>query len=277
MANDGYTDLILGELVDLLDHVVREQVGNSLADQMQKIRSLALERRAGIPTAGPRLVEEFGRLDPEELASIVRWLSLFFDLANLSEENQRVNVLRQREDDARQQGLQRRESVAATIAELQQQGMSASNMQNWLNRLQIEPVFTAHPSEAKRRTIRQLLRHVRQLIPLDRTSFDRQTRSELLSALTVLWQSDFVRPGPPPVMNEVSRGVYFASTLWDVVPRTYSEMRTALREAYPQHEFQVPRFLSFGSWIGGDRDGHPFVTAEVTAQSLLRLRRAAIE
>ena len=277
MANDGYTDLILGELVDLLDHVVREQVGNSLADQMQKIRSLALERRAGIPTAGPRLVEEFGRLDPEELASIVRWLSLFFDLANLSEENQRVNVLRQREDDARQQGLQRRESVAATIAELQQQGMSASNMQNWLNRLQIEPVFTAHPSEAKRRTIRQLLRHVRQLIPLDRTSFDRQTRSELLSALTVLWQSDFVRPGPPPVMNEVSRGVYFASTLWDVVPRTYSEMRTALREAYPQHEFQVPRFLSFGSWIGGDRDGHPFVTAEVTAQSLLRLRRAAID
>lgn len=277
MDGDQYTDIVLGELVELLDHVVREQVGDALADRMRKIRSLALERRAGIPDTGRRLAAEFERLSPSDLESVIRWLSLFFDLANLSEENQRVMVLKKREADAKQKGTQRNESVAATIANLQQSGMSATAMQSWLNRLWIEPVFTAHPSEAKRRTIRQLLRRVRRLLPLGGTEFSDQTRLELLSALTVLWQSDFVRPGPPPVMNEVSRGVYFASTLWNVVPRTYSEIRAALQAAYPEHEFQVPRFLSFGSWIGGDRDGHPLVTADVTVQSLQRLRRAAID
>lgn len=277
MEQPGYTDEVLHELVDLLDHVVREQVGNQLADQMHKIRSLALERRAGIPGAGRKLVDEFRRLQPQELASVIRWLSLFFDLANLTEENQRVEVLRQREAAARDRGEYRKESVAATIFAFKEAGMKAGELQEWLNRLCIEPVFTAHPSEAKRRTIRQLLRHVRQLIPLESSGITNPIRTELLSNLTVLWQSDFVRPGPPPVMNEVSRGVYFASTLWDVVPKTYSEVRTALQEAYPQHEFQVPRFLSFGSWIGGDRDGHPLVTAEVTAKSLTRLRQAALD
>ncbi|MGB1817890.1 MAG: phosphoenolpyruvate carboxylase, partial [Rubripirellula sp.] len=75
----------------------------------------------------------------------------------------------------------------------------------------------------------------------------------------------------------VSRGVYFASTLWDVVPQTYRELRTALQTAYPQHHFEISPFLSFGTWIGGDRDGHPFVTAEVTQKTFARLRRAALE
>ncbi|MGB1706748.1 MAG: phosphoenolpyruvate carboxylase, partial [Rubripirellula sp.] len=71
--------------------------------------------------------------------------------------------------------------------------------------------------------------------------------AELLANLTVLWQSDLVRPDRPPVMSEVSRGVYFASTLWDVVPQTYRELRTALQTAYPQHHFEISPFLSFGT------------------------------
>ena len=268
------TDASLDHLVEQLDLVIREQVGESLADTMYRIRQLAIERRAGLPDAEARLVNELGRLETSDLRAVIRWLSIFFDLANVAEERQRIQVLEKRNQQAMRDGVPRGESIAAAILELKQQGITSSEMQRWLDRLKIEPVFTAHPSEAKRRTTRQLLRRVRKLL----SSEDSQaTSSELLACLTVLWQSDLVRPDRPPVMSEVSRGVYFASTLWDVVPQTYRELRRALKVAFPEHHFEIPAFLSFGSWIGGDRDGHPFVTAEVTRSTLDRLRRAALE
>lgn len=270
-------DRTLDRLVERLDLVVREQVGESLANTMQRIRRLAVERRAGLPDAESRLVDELNALNPTEMRAVICWLSLFFDLANVAEERQRISVLENREHQARAKGVPRRESIAGAVADLQQQGMSASEMQRWLDRLRIEPVFTAHPSEAKRRTIRQLLRRTRQLLPEIDESVSELVEEELLANLTVLWQSDLVRPERPPVMSEVSRGVYFASTLWHVVPQTYRELRSALHAAFPQHNFEIPRFLSFGSWIGGDRDGHPFVTAEITKKTFARLRRAALE
>ncbi|MCA9212242.1 MAG: phosphoenolpyruvate carboxylase, partial [Planctomycetales bacterium] len=270
--NDGTLD----RLVEHLDLVIREQVGESLADTMQRIRRLAIERRAGLPDAEPRLVDELQRLDTVQMRAVIRWLSMFFDLANVTEERQRIDILQSRDGESRANGIPRGESIAQAIIELCEQGMSASEMQRWLDRLKIEPVFTAHPSEAKRRTTRQLLRRIRELLPTIEADSD-SGEAELLANLTVLWQSDLVRPDRPPVMSEVSRGVYFASTLWDVVPQIYQELRTALQTAYPQHHFEVPSFLSFGSWIGGDRDGHPFVTAEITRQTFARLRRAALE
>ncbi len=270
-------DQTLDRLVDHLDIVVREQVGESLADTMQRIRRLAVERRAGLPDAESRLVDELKRLNAPEMRAVIRWLSLFFDLANVAEERQRIEVLENRDDAARANGIPRSESIAQAVLQLQQQGMSASVMQRWLDRLKIEPVFTAHPSEAKLRTTRQLLRRVRQLLPKLATSESDSAETELLANLTVLWQSDLVRPDRPPVMSEVSRGVYFASTLWDVVPQTYQDLRNALHTAYPKHHFEIPQFLSFGTWIGGDRDGHPFVTAVITRKTFARLRRAALE
>jgi phosphoenolpyruvate carboxylase len=275
--NRTSNDPTLDRLVERLDLVVREQVGESLADTMQRIRRVAVERRAGLPDAESRLVDELKQLAPTEMRAVIRWLSLFFDLANVAEERTRIDVLKTREGAARASGIPRAESITAAVVELQQQGLSAAEMQRWLDRLKIEPVFTAHPSEAKRRTTRQLLRRIRQLLPNIDAADSESAEAELLANLTVLWQSDLVRSDRPPVMSEVSRGVYFASTLWDVVPKTYREFRTALTTAYPQHHFEVPQFLSFGTWIGGDRDGHPFVTAEITKKTFARLRRAALE
>ncbi|MCC9603643.1 phosphoenolpyruvate carboxylase [Stieleria sp. JC731] len=275
--NSKANDETLDHLVEQLDLVVREQVGESLADTMHRIRRLAFERRAGFPEAESRLVDELKRLTPIEMRSVIRWLSLFFDLANVAEEQQRIEVLKQRDDAARVNGIPRSESIAHAIDTIKKQGMPASEMQRWLDRLQIEPVFTAHPSEAKRRTTRQLLRRVRELLAQIAAENSESAEAELLANLTVLWQSDLVRPDRPPVMSEVSRGVYFASTLWDVVPKTYRELRSALQKTYPDHHFEIPRFMSFGTWIGGDRDGHPFVTAEVSRNTFARLRRAALE
>lgn len=273
--NSTDNDQRLDQLVEQLDLVIREQVGESLADTMNRVRRLAVERRAGLPEAETRLIEELKRLTPEDLRAVIRWLSMFFDLANVAEERQRIEVLEGRNRAATIDGVPRSESIAAAIVELKNQGHSAPDVQRWLDRLRIEPVFTAHPSEAKRRTTRQLLRRIRQL--LAKGGMTPEDVSELLASLTVLWQSDLVRPDRPPVMSEVSRGVYFASTLWDVVPQTYRELRLALKKSYPEHHFEIPAFLSFGTWIGGDRDGHPFVTAEITQLTFRRLRRAALE
>ena len=275
--NQTIKDAMLDRLVEGLDLVVREQVGESLADTMQRVRRLAIERRAGLPDAEPRLVDELTRLEPADLRSVIRWLSLFFDLANVSEERQRITVLKSRDTAARVEGIPRSESIGEAVEELRQQGLPASAMQRWLDRLKIEPVFTAHPSEAKRRTTRLLLRQIRQLLPDMEASEANVFEADLLANLTVLWQSDSVRPERPPVMSEVSRGVYFATTLWEVVPQTYRELREALHTAYPHHHFEIPPFLSFGTWIGGDRDGHPFVTKEITKRTFARLRRAALE
>lgn len=267
----------LDQLVDLLDTVVREQVGESLADTMQRIRRLAIERRAGLPDAEQRLTAELSRLTNAELRAVIRWLSLFFDLANVAEDRQRISVLRKRARDARRQGAPREESIASAVHRLKRQGLAAEDVQRWLDRLRIEPVFTAHPSEAKRRTTRQLLRRIRRRLPALGGPDVREAERALLAELTVLWQTDFVRPERPPVMSEVSRGLFFAATLWDVVPEIYRELRDSLAETYPHHHFEVPPFLSFGTWIGGDRDGHPFVTADITRKTLARLRREALE
>lgn len=264
-------------LVDRLDLVVREQVGEALADTMQRIRRLAIERRAGLPDAEPRLVEQLKRLAPNEIRAVIRWLSMFFDLANVVEDSKRIRILQARDSQARREGRPRGESIGAAVVQLQQQGVSAAEMQRWLDRLQIEPVFTAHPSEAKRRTTRQLLRKIRQLVPAYDGAGSDALEAKLMADLTALWQSDLVRPDRPPVMSEVSRGVYLASTLWDVVPQIYRELRAALQSAYPDHHFELTPFLAFGSWIGGDRDGHPLVTAEISRRTFARLRRAALE
>ena len=267
----------LDHMVELIDLVLREQLGEALADKMQRICRLADERRAGLPDAENRLLEELKRLTSSQLKAVIRWLNMFFDLANVVEDRQRIDVLEARDQDAKIHGVPRHESIAAAIQIFSDQGMSASEVQRWLDGLMIEPVFTAHPSEAKRRTTRQLLRRVRDLLPELSKEELCSVETELLANLTALWQSDLDRDDRPPVMSEVSRGLYFASTLWNVVPQIYEELRKALFNAYPHHHFEIPRFLSFASWIGGDRDGHPFVTADITQKTFVRLRRAALE
>ena len=277
VQTSAYPESDMEHMIELIDLVLREQVGESMADRMQRIRRLAIERRSGLPDAEARLLKELHRLNNSQLKDVIRWLSMFFDLANAVEDRKRIDVLKARDDAALTNGIPRNESISSAITELSRQGMPASEVQRWLDRLWIEPVFTAHPSEAKRRTTRQLLKTVRDLIPKLSQADNCTVERELLANLTVLWQSDLVRADRPPVMSEVSRGLHFASTLWEVVPQIYSELRQSLHKAYPHHHFEIPVFLTFASWIGGDRDGHPFVTSDITRKTFIRLRRAALE
>jgi len=267
-------------LGDLLGAVITELAGQSAFDLVEKVRVAARERRGGSHEAESALADTIAGLTLDEARTVARSFSIFFDLANIAEDRQRVRVLRERE-------LQRfpepvSESLAAAVVELKQRGLSPEQVQKALDKLSIELVFTAHPSEAKRRSIRAKLRRMRHalqeldridLLPRERLRLEQDLRSEL----SVLWQTEFLRPIKPTVLDEVERGLSIMPRLWEVVPQVYEALRRGLAETYPGHDFALPVFLQFGSWMGGDRDGNPFVTSDVTASTLCRLRNEAIE
>ena len=244
------TETVLESLVELLDYIVREQVGESLSDTMERIRRLSIERRSGLPGAEKKLIDELNRLTDQDLRAVIRWMSMFFDLANIAEDLTRIEVLKDRERHGLANGVPRDESVAHAIRELREYGLSASDVQRWFDRLCIEPVFTAHPSEAKRRTTRTLLRRIRSRVDIPEWPLGNDARDALLADLTTLWQSDLVRPERPPVLSEVDRGLLLADTLWNVIPEVYRDVRACLAKEYPMHHFDVGSIVRFGSWIG---------------------------
>ena len=280
MISDNLLHRDVRLLGDMLGRVINDLAGRSAFELVERIRRLALERRGGSAPAEAELAAEIAAIDRASAAIVARAFSIFFDLANIAEDRQRVRVLRAREQEREPAPLS--ESLGAAIARLKQQGYSAQMLQQALDALAIELVFTAHPSEAKRRSIRAKLRRMRHslqeydrsdLLPRERRTLEHN----LLGELTAMWQTEFLRPQRPTVLEEVERGLSIMPRLWEVVPQVYQAMRRALAEHFPGHAFRLPVFLRFGSWMGGDRDGNPHVTAAVTEQTLCRLRNAAID
>jgi phosphoenolpyruvate carboxylase len=267
-------------LTDLLDDVVERLAGSAALELVTEIRELARARRAGSVESERALAARIETLSEDQARLAARAFSVYFDLMNIAEDRQRVRVLREREQTRFPEPLS--ESLAAGIAELRGLGFAATEVAAALERLRIDLVFTAHPSEAKRRSIRAKLRRMRyalqeldrpDLLPRERARHEADLRSEL----TVIWETDFLRPARPTVLDEVERGLSIMPRIWEAVPQVHAALRQSLAEHYPDDAFDPPAFLRFGSWMGGDRDGNPFVTADVTARTLLRLRQAAID
>jgi phosphoenolpyruvate carboxylase len=280
MVNDDLLRRDVRLLEGVLEGVIVELAGQETFDRLAVIRRLARERRGGEHAAEQPLAERIESLEPATARDVVQAMTIYFDLVNIAEDRQRVRVLRDRERTSFPEPLG--ESLAAGLKELRQLGLGPAEVQQALDRLAIELVFTAHPSEAKRRSIRARLRRMRaclkrldtaDILPREKATLE----SELRSELAILWQSDFLRPSRPTVLDEVERGLSIMPRLWSAVTDVYAALRRGLAATFPEAHFTIPRFLSFGSWMGGDRDGNPFVTAEITEQTLIRLRRAAID
>lgn len=266
-------------LGDMLGGVITDLAGEQAYELVEQIRLVARERRAGKPTAEQELTSLIESLSDVQIRTVARAFSLYFDMANIAEDRQRVRVLRNREKKDAPEPLS--ESLAAAIRGLSEQGVRAESVQEILAGVSIELVFTAHPSEAKRRSIRAKLRRMRHALQeLDRSDLlpreRQQHEAELRSELGILWRTEFLKPMRPSVLEEVDRGMSIMPRLWKVIPEVYQALRRALGQYYPGHEFCLPVLVTFGSWMGGDRDGNPNVTASVTAATLCRLRNAAI-
>jgi phosphoenolpyruvate carboxylase len=276
-------------LGDLLGETIVEQEGRPLFDLVEEVRGLAKAHRAGDEGAGERLLRRVEALPLAESRGVVKAFATYFKLVNAAEEQERVRVLRRREREAHAAGSSATETIGAAVVELRESGVTAEEMQSLLDRLLIMPVFTAHPTEAKRRTILTKLARIADVLRrLDLGSpspeEERAAHEVLREELVSLWQTEETRAYKPDVMDEVRNGLYyFETTLHDLAPEIVASLERAVAAHYPG--LRVPlTFLRFGSWIGGDRDGNPFVSAAVTEEALrahhdlaLRLLRRGIE
>ena len=275
MKNDISANIRM--LGDLLGETIVYQEGEAAFELEEDIRSLAKQWRNGDASAQDRLAEVMpkliGNLDLSE--STLKAFLTYFQLINLAEERQRVDVLNQRAEKAFQSGQPMDETIASALETLKEEGVSPSDLQEFFQTMEIVPVFTAHPTESKRQTIREILREVTELIRQmnrgDILSKEKARLRELLhDYITLLWQTAETRQRRPTVMDEVrNTGLYFFEhTLFDLVPQIYEELEQSLEDTWPDEKFDVPSFLSYGTWIGGDRDGNPFVTIDTTVEAL---------
>ncbi len=266
----------------ILGETIKEQEGEGLFDLVETIRALAKAHRDGDEPAGTQLLALVEGLPLTQARGVVKAFATYFQLVNLAEEQERVRVLYQRTDQADQQDIPRGESIAAAILRLYEEELSADDIQVLLDHLFIMPVFTAHPTEAKRRVVLTKLNRLREsLYQLDFHKLTIYQESEIINQLreemASLWQTDETRPRKPTVLDEARNGLYyFDSTLFELIPQIYRELEEALEKYYPNHSFNIPIFLRYGSWIGGDRDGNPFVTLEVTEEVLREQKKQVL-
>ena len=246
----------------------------------ERAAALGKRGRAGDLAAARELEELVTALSLEDAQVLIRSLSRWFQLMNLAEDNERVRRLRRRErglGDAPRAG-----SLRAAVTHLAERGVSAAELREMLEGAELRLVMTAHPTEARRRTtVEKLARIFARLRDLDERppvpDDEAEARRAIAGTIQELWGSDEVRAASPTPADEVHGGlVYFASTLHRVVPELYRELEAAVEACYPGEGIAVPPLITFGSWMGGDRDGNPNVTAEVTASALEMMRVACL-
>ncbi|MEZ4619693.1 MAG: phosphoenolpyruvate carboxylase [Caldilineaceae bacterium] len=265
-------------LGNLLGETIIEQEGQALFELEEEIRNLAKAWR----TEGDWRIfqEQIDQLlrnliaEPDQALAVLKAFTTYFQLINLAEEQQRVHVLRDRAQRSHEQNVPMNETIAHALQRLREEGLGGNEMRELLARLFIMPVFTAHPTESKRRTILLKLKAIadalydlnyRTLLPTEEDEIVQEVRENIV----LLWQSDESRDRRPTVMDEVREGLfYFEATLFHLIPRIYQELERALTDYYPGEAFSIPDFLRYGSWIGGDRDGNPFVTLDVTEEAM---------
>jgi phosphoenolpyruvate carboxylase len=271
----------IGLLGGLLGQVIQAQERPEAFALEERARTLGKALRSGEETAGEQLAVLVAGLSIEEATVLVRAFTSYFRLVNLAEDNERVRRIRARE--RKEFPAPRRGSLREAIGIIAARGTSPESLRELLTQAEIRLVLTAHPTEARRRTtVAKLARIFAAIRELDDRNVAAEelarTRARLASTIQELWSSDEIRAISPTPLDEVRAGlVYFHSTLFEAVPRLYQELEDAVESAYPGARIVVPPLLSFGSWIGGDRDGNPNVTAAVTLQALGLMRQTALD
>ena len=303
-SSDARLRQTIRQLGNLLGETIVEQEGQEIFELVEELRSLTRAQRQGDKRAGARIERRTQELvdDLDGTRGVLKAFTTYFQLVNLAEEQQRVRVVQERAARAEEEDRPMPETIAAAVERLRAAGTPPQQMRRLLEELLIQPVFTAHPTEAKRRTILlKLLDLARMLHELDSRfhlpSEMGATWEEIREILVSLWQSAVNRERRPDVMDEVREGLYFfETTLFDLLPEIYAELKRALDKVYPgvvaPHDSahssplgeeaneaagHLPTFLRYGSWIGGDRDGNPFVTQDVTEGALRQQKRQALE
>jgi phosphoenolpyruvate carboxylase len=219
-------------------------------------------------------------LSPELLARTLQVQGIWFQLLNIAEQN--AAMRRRRQIEAERGHEQLPGTFAHVISSAAESGVPPAEIHALLGALRVRPVITAHPTEAKRVTVLEKHRRVyRRLVDLESPRWTPREREALIAGLRneieLLWLTGELRLAKPTVPQEVYWGLHFFNeTLFESVPDLMEKVERALAHSYPGESFSVPPFFQFGSWVGGDRDGNPFVTNDVTRSTLLENRLTAV-
>lgn len=256
-----------------LGQVLKEQEGEAFFDLVERTRALVRQVRGGGDDTELRsLVSSLSEQDASNLARAFTW---YFQLVNLAEEYERVRVLRQ------QTGV-RSQSLEQALTDLKAQGLTPEQVEALLGRLELELTFTAHPTEMRRRTVRHHLLDVANAIPNLQSppSAGQAVNDEALERIAAhveaLWQTPELRHLKPTVLDEVKGGLHYVGSISRALPLLQRDLERAFRRVYGQ-ETQAKLPLRFSSWMGGDRDGNPFVTPGATRDTLELHRERAQE
>ena len=276
----------------LLGRVLVEQVGESLLGVVEELRRIFIQHReqprphtAASDFADPLLNQArqiISGLTVDEAHRVTKAFAIYFELTNLAETNHRKRRRRAAKLHAEQPALEG--SFRGTFRRMRAAGIDAGQALEVLRKINVVPVFTAHPTEVARRTVLLKRRRIgKQLERLDRlplTEADASRFEALIFAdVTSLWQTDEVRLEKPLVTDEIRMGLdHYPLSLFAALPRLYDELVDSLNAVYEidLEDGEVPNLLFFGSWIGGDRDGNPFVTPGSTREALQRARNVVI-
>ena len=284
-ARSGSNNLLRRDvrfLGNILGEVLVHQGGRELLDIVEQIREQSKALRAEFV---PELFEQFknkvSSLSPEIRHQVIRAFAIYFQLVNIAEQNHRIRRKRDYEVSAGE--TVQRGSIESAVQELKERNIPVEDVQDILKAMSLELVMTAHPTEATRRAVLDIHKRIAMdVMELDNPSLTFREREKLkdklLNEVLILWQTDELRDRKPTVIDEVRNGLYyFDETLFEALPDVYEELERCLTKYYPDVHWHVPDYLRFGSWIGGDRDGNPSVTAKVTWETLQLHRQLAIQ
>ena len=265
-----------------------EQLDAAAASYAREIVELLHEQlNAVIHLRKPEVLPHFDGTLPvpdnkqDVLVNLLQAWGIWFQLLNVAEEN---TGMRRRRHMEKAVGLENSPGTFANVfASARNMGISAEDIQALINNANIRPTITAHPTEAKRVTVLEIHRRIYVLLyRLEAERWTTREREKLREALKnevdLLWLTGELRLEKPSVAQEVAWGLhFFEQTLYERIPETLDRLEWVLQKQYPGTKFEIPPFFQFGSWIGGDRDGNPFVTNDVTRETLLSNRRMVLQ
>ena len=280
----------------MLGQVVREQSGEDMLALIEDLRLKCKEAtHADDPSLRSEAEAKIEQLSHEQIVGLLRAYTAFFHLVNQAEQQEIIRINRERARQSRNSEALKRlqlaspeevkpraESIDAAIHQLYEEGYSLDEVCSLLGKLDIQPTLTAHPTEARRRSIMYKQQHIAGLLRelrREETTPDEKEHDldSLYNQIALLMGTDEIRAERPTVQEEVDQGLYFMmGAIWETIPRIHQDVQQALRRYYGE-EVDLPPFLKYRSWIGSDRDGNPNVTPEVTRWTVVRQRRAVLE
>ncbi len=267
------------ELGIILGNVLKEQAGYNIYNKVEKLRHLTKKIRALYSEhTRKEIIYVINSLKTPDAYKVVRAFSIYFILVNAADE---VHKIRLQRNNMRNNKPAPQGTVLEALIQLKKENIAEETIKNILDKIEIIPVFTAHPTEAARQTILRKILKISRLL-LERELFiNTEVESldiniKLQTEIALLWQSNEIRFQKVTVKDEIQNGLFFfKEVLYEVIPKFYQTFNYNLKTCL-NFQLPAPVIFKFGSWIGGDRDGHPFVTAELTKETLSNNKKQII-